>query len=659
MGQKKQPKHLVGVALKYSDGFSKRAIVFLCIISFLCATCNVLLPILEKRVLEHLDLTTDIELWQLLGISILGCVFLMLENFLNIAILMRFRRELESAMEFSLAYKEQPMLQEKGVGVYSSAILGDSEQIGRVLAAGWFSIIFNLVGAIVAIVISATWKHYFLFVAMVSYALILIIIGVCSTLTARYARKEREISYVLGAKVREMVDTNRAIMTYGSYLQFQERFAPELKERERWVNASERAAALSTSMIRMIQMVAVAVFFFFATYELRGISDPSARAATYPTLIALVSYLETIFVPVGALNTTAMNASRFYAFYSSYQDVVAEKDGFGELPENLSMRIHALNVIDNGLVYLSNFGFDVDQVYGIVGMDGEYKTKLVSFLRGESYPPDGHIELGGARIYEIEKNLRLSLLTFNSASNEIYGEGLEFNLTLGKTLLNDAEFERTREEYFASLRTFFDNVDHHTALRHKNKPLTHSVFRDFFALDMRQNRSITVQNDLLLKFEQVKERENFIQTVGASIFASKYARRSRYDKIVRDLGLESYELRDFGVSGRKLLAQDRALLILGRFLLMETENPFVLIDIMGNLPLHSQKAALKHLKEALHDRRGIIFESNLDALHTLSDSIVYFEEGYIRAIGPHSQLMRKCKPYHDLYTKNVASGKKS
>ena len=82
------------------------------------------------------------------------------------------------------------MLNEKGVGVYSASILGDSEQIARVLAASWFSIIFNLAGAIVSIVISATWKHYFLFIAMVAYALILLIIFFSATISAKYFRKD-------------------------------------------------------------------------------------------------------------------------------------------------------------------------------------------------------------------------------------------------------------------------------------------------------------------------------------------------------------------------------------------------------------------------------------------------------------------------------------
>lgn len=655
---KKKSRTLIGAALRHSDGLSKFAIASLCIVSLACAACNVLLPILQKQILEKLDSTNDSQLWVLLAVSVAGCLFLMLENFLNISIMMRFRREMESAMEFSLAYKEQPLLNEKGVGVYSASILGDSEQIARVLAASWFSIIFNLAGAIVSIVISATWKHYFLFIAMVAYALILLIIFFSATVSAKYFRKEREISYVLGAKIREMVDTNRSIMMYGSYLDFQQRFAPELAERERCVKHYERAAALSTSLIRMVQMLAVAVFFFFAVYELRQMPDDSARLAEFPVIVALVSYFETIFVPVGALNTTVINASKFRAFYSSYREVVAQ-DTFGEIPENLHLKIHSLNVIESGLIYFSNFDLDVDQIYGVVGMEREYKAKLISYLRGETYPPDGHIELGGARIYEIEKNLRLTVLTFNSTMNEVFGEGLEYNIAFGKKLLKDAEYDAKKEEYFESLRTFFANIDDQTALKRKNLPLTYGVFHDFFALDTHFHRSISLQKRLLFQFGQIKDREAFIQTIGASAFAKKYARRSRYERIVREFNLDDLELRDFGVGGRKLLEQERALLLLGRFLLPETGNPFVLVDPLDHLPLHNQKAAIKLLKEATKNRGGIIFDSDLEALRGISDEIVYFEEGYMQAKGTHAQLMRKCQPYHDLYMKNVASGKKS
>ena len=657
-GEKKKSDSIIGAALRYSDGLSKWTIVFLCIVSLLCATCNVLVPILQKQILQYLDVTDDRSLWLLLGVSIAGCVFLMLENFLNVSILMRFRRELESAMEFSLAYKEQPLLNEKGVGVYSSAIMGDSEQIGRVLAAGWFSIIFNFIGAIVSIIISATWEQYFLFISLISYLLILVIIFVSAAISAKYFRREREISYVLGAKVREMVDTYSSVMTYGGYLEFQKRFENELRERERCVKHYERAAALSTSLIRMVQMIAVSVFFFFAAYELRGIPDVSQRMEEFPVIVALVSYFETIFVPVGALNTTAINAAKFRVFYSTFNDTVTQ-DGFGEMPENLSLKIHGLNVIDGGLVYFSNFSLDVNKTYGFVGMEREYKARLISYLRGESYPPDGHIELGGARIYEIEKNLRLTLLTFNSRLNDIYGEGLEYNLTLGRPLLSDAEYDEKKEEYFASIRAFFDTLDEGTALKRKNLALTHMMFRDFFALDVRFHRAVITQKSLLSEFAKISDREAFIHSIGTSSFVKKYARKSRYERIIRTLELEDLELRSFGAGGKNLLVQERALILLARFLLSETQNPFVLVDPLGNLPLHSQKAAVKFLKEATRGRPGIIFESDLEALHALSDEILYFEEGYIQAVGPHSTLMRKCKPYHDLYTKNVASGKKS
>lgn len=644
----KRSANLIGVALEYSDGVSKGQIVLLCIVSLICAACNVLGPILQKYILSTLDQANDSYLWLFLTVTIVGAVFLMLENFINISIMVRFRRELESVMESSLAFKEQPLIEEKGVGVFAAAVTGDSEQLSRVLAAGWFSLAFNLIGAVISIIISATWELYFFTITLSAYVIILFIIWGFNRLSVHYFRKEKYVSYAIGSKVREMADTHHTIMSYGDYLGYQDTFKKELDERGRYARASERALSTGSALIKLVQGLAIAIFFFFVVKELRAIPSADERYELFPTIIALVGFFTTIFAPITALNTTYNNASKFRAFYEPYKGVVAH-EGVGEFPHDLAMKVHHVSLIEDGVMVLQNIDFDLDKIYGVIGLEGEGKSKFMSYLHGESYPPEGHIELGSARIYEIEKNLRLSLLTFNPSSSEVFGLGLQYNVTLGKELLDDEEYDRKREEYFEDLRKLFVLVDKKAMFRRgANRALTARVLRDFFAIDERLYKTKSMQIPILSEFAEITDREGFIHSVGSSIFAKKYARKSRYYDILERLNIINLEDRAFGVSGKKLPDSDRALVLLARFLLPETDNPFVLIDPLEHLPIDSYKAAVKAVKETTKGRKGLIFCQDVEALAVWTDEILLFDEGSILDHGPHAKLLRRSKEYQKL-----------
>ena len=645
---KKKSHSIFGVALEYADGISKGSIFLLSLVSLLCAACNVLVPVIQKDILQSLDRTSDSYLWLLGVVAVVGCVFLMLENFINISIMMRFRRELESAMESSLAFKEQPILTEKGVGVFSASVTGDSEQLARVLAAGWFSIIFNIIGAIVSIIISATWELYFMIIVVIAYVLILIVIFSFSRLSASYFRKEKTVSYSIAAKIREMCDTHRSIMTYGEYLEFQDTFKVELDQRARYANASERAAAAGASLVKLIRMIAVVVYFFFAVYALREMTDAKERLEAFPTVVALVSSFETIFAPVAALNNTYNLAAKFRAFYDPYLEVVSH-EGIGEFPSSLDLEVHDVSLIENGEVILGNVDFKLDKVYGLVGLEGKGKASFLSYLRGETYPVDGHIALGGARIYEIEKNLRLGLLIFNATANETFGSGLEFNITLGKKIVPDEEYESLKENYIRDLENFFHIVDKGELFKKfKHKSLTCKILGDFFGIDDRLYHDKSLQNEVLSRFSSIENREEFVHTIGASMFARRYAKLSRYQYLVHTLGLVGLEGRTFGASGKNLTESERGLLLLARFLLPETDNPFILVDPFEHLPVESHKVAIKVVKEATAGRKGLIISQDPDALKTWTDEIIVFQHGHIVDCASHAKLLNRCKPYQTL-----------
>ncbi|MCR5348491.1 MAG: ABC transporter ATP-binding protein/permease [Bacilli bacterium] len=639
----KNIRSFLSAAIAYSDGLSKGSIVLLCVVSLLCAACNVLVPLLQKKLLEGLDHADNSSIWIMAAIAAAGCLFLMLENFINISIMLRFRRELEDAMFDSLAFKEQPLIREKGAGVFAGAAIGDSEQISRVLAAGWFSIGFNLVGTIISLVITATWELYFLFIVLGAYVLILLAIFFSNQVAVNYFRKEKEMTYTVSSYVREMADTHRSIFTFGSYRAYQELLGDKRDARSRFAGHSERAVALGSAVIRLIQMMAVVMLFFFAANDLRVLSEVE-RAAKYPMIIALVSYLEAIFAPVGTLNTTYSLAKKFKAFYEPFSEYVV-RESLGEVPLDLSLNLHDMSLIQDGSLVLASVNLPVEKVYGVYGLEGEAKHYFLSFLRGEAYPSDGHIAIGGARIYEIEKYLRLGLITFSSAPGDLFERGLEFNVTLGKQLLSDEDYESAWLSYQNALQDFFAHLQEGSAFYRKNMANTRMVLGDFFAFDARHLSSKKLQKEIVSVFEEISDAKRFVEEIGHSVFTRKYAKASRYAALLSELRLESLQEREFGINGKKLTLGDRALVLLARFLLPETKSPFVLLDPLDHLPVEFHNVAVRLLHQSLRGRGGFIFSQDVDMVTELSDEILFFSHGHMVGKGTHEQLKKKHKEY--------------
>ena len=640
MAWKRKSSGILKAVHAFSSGKTRFSIALLCIVSFVCALSNVLLPILQKVLLEDLDHTGDHYLWALLGIGSAGCVFLGLESLINISIMMSFRQELERALMNSLLYKDQEMIREKGVGAFSAAIIGDSEQIARVLAASWFSIFFNLAGALASIIISATWKIYFFVIVLSAYALILIIVFVFNQISVAYFRKEKEVGYLIARNMREYVDTSRSVFAYGSPADYQDRLRECFDLRRKYLRGYEMASAVSSALIKLVKVIALVAFFFFAVNELRSANGPWERDALYPTIVALVSYFETIFVPISALSTTYNNALKFRAFYEPYEEAVRFK-GLGQVPEDHELKISDISLILDSSLVLSDVSIDVDKVYGVVGLDGLARARLLSYVFGDADPKEGSVTLGGVPMSEVEKYLRLSLVTWNSKAHDVYEHGLEYNLTLGKKILKDRAYEQGLKEYMGEMLHFFQLLGEGKVTTSKYRPLLRKMVREIFGLSGRHYLKKSFLEEEIRVLKEVKDPKEFIHVCAPSLYAKKYVRKSRYDKIVGDLRLLELDRRDFGVSGRKLTEADRALILLARFLLPDTDNPFVLIDPLEHLPIDLYDDAIALLRLATKDRRGLIICSDLSAMRLLAEEIIVFQEGHIAEKGKHGALLKR------------------
>ena len=638
-------------AYRYGDGISKLEMVLLCFVSALCATCNVLLPYFQKVILESIgqDSGDNTLLWVYLLIGIGGAVALAFENFINVAIMMRLRRGLERAMLYSLTYKEQPIIQEKGIGVFASTAVGDAEQLSRVLAAGWFSILFNLIGAIVSIIISATWNQYFLVIVLVAYLLVLIVIYIFNGISVHYFRKEKVLSYTIIHHVRESVESHRSIMAYGSYDAYQQNMKPDFLLRRKYFSKAENMANLSTALIRLIQAVALAIFFFFAVAELRNQQTTGQQGLTYPVLVALVSYFATIFAPIASINTTYNNAIKFRAFYDPFRDII-RFPGLGILPQNLDVRVIGVEAIQNTVLILDGIDIDFDKIYGVLGLHGESKAALLSYLRGESIPETGKVRLAGIPLHEIEKNLRLSLFSVNPTAAEVFEQGLEYNVTMGKPLLSDRDYKAKKTEYFDFLRHFFERIDNGCAFtRKKDRVIIEEIVRDFYSFDSGLRKSKFIRDSVIAAFSAVEDREEFIATVGNSVFSKKYAKRTRYERILAELSLYSLENREFGMAGKKLLESERALVLLARFLLPENDNPFLLLSPLEHVPVEVYVSAIELIKALTKGRKGLVIMPDLDGMRAICDEFLVMEGGNIVERGKHVNLIRRKTIYAKIY----------
>ena len=257
MKPKEKRRGIPYVALRYSNTKDKFLYIILALISLLSSSCNVLLPVLEKVILEKVNPEeSNLYLFTYLGVALISTALIILVNFLNIKILYRLRHELEKEMIHSLALQDPSIIKEKGAGSFSSAIIGDSDTVATMVAGNWFALTFNLIGAIISIFITSLWYMPFTIIACTSYAIIIVLIILLNHIQVKAFKKGKEETYYLSPRMLEIVEENEEIQSYQEMMTFESFQEEHFKKRDRYQERASQAEMVCKYSISGVQILA-------------------------------------------------------------------------------------------------------------------------------------------------------------------------------------------------------------------------------------------------------------------------------------------------------------------------------------------------------------------------------------------------------------------
>lgn len=581
--KKRKSGSLVSVAFRYQNRPIIIKEVFLFIFSLLASLCNVLAPLLEKHILDNLsDGKTTTHAGLFIGITVASYLFLAVVNVLNLQIFYRFRLIRENERILSLSEKDPEIIHKEGAGAYSAAVFGDSDQISKVIAANWFLIGFNVLSAIASRTISAVFSLYFLVIALVGYVLIIVIILLSTRFSIQYYRKGKEDGYSLSPKVRELVDDRNAILSYTTRNAYQKRIQKYFIKRDGHQRKSEEIDTIEDVAIKGVEALCIAVFLFFGIRQRNPSSSLYNPKFDYPTLVALISYFTTIFLPVPSLSTTFKNRRRFHAFYERIKEVVSGEP-VGKIPTDRTLTFDKVTIDEHPedretSPLRLNFSASRKGKVGIYRKDSVLQQKFRQVREEDILPSGGRICLGGDELKEVRKSLERGLIRFPSSLNDIFFDGFEFNITLGKPLLNDEEYEKKEKEYEKGRTLFLNGLQDGSVFSRKNRKILSLYLKDILGRNSDSFKSKEEKEALACAFSVVKDIPSYVSHRGPCFFSREYASLTRYNSLLKKLEMDSLRNKNFGPKGKNLTIDEKKKILLARFFLPENDALLILND---------------------------------------------------------------------------------
>lgn len=622
--KKRKPDSLVRVAIHYQDKPIVVKEIFLFVCSLLASLCNVISPLFEKYILENLtkDSTGNYAVLFIV-ITAASYLFLGITNVLNLQVFYRFRLIMENERILSLSEKDPDIIRKEGAGAYSAAVFGDSDQISKVIAANWFLIVFNVMSAIASRIISAVYSLYFLVIALIGYVLIVLAILVFTKFSIRYYRKGKEDGYSLSPKVRELVDDRNAILSYTTRNAYQRRIRKYFLKRDGNQRKSEEIDAIEDVFIKGVEALCAAVFLFFGIRQRNPSSSLYNPSFAYPTLVALISYFTTIFLPIPSLSSTFKNRRRFHAFYERIQEVVS-CEPVGKIPANRELSFDKVTIDEHPedretSPLRLNFSLQRKGRIGLYRKDPVLQQKFRQIREEDIFPSGGKITLGGYELGDIRKSLVRGLIRFPSTLNDIFFDGFEFNITLGKPLLTDDEYQLKEKEYEKGRKEFLLRLKDRTIFQRKNRKILSRYLKDILGMDMDALKSEEEKKILIDAFSEIQNIDSYVSKRAPCFFSREYAHLSRYENLLLVLNMQDLMIKDFGPKGKNLTIDEKKKILLARFFL--PDNPA--LRILNDNRIPSDKSRFRKVFSSFAPNPSIlILSSDHSLLRERSDEIV-------------------------------------
>lgn len=541
----------------------------------------------------------------------------------------------------------------KGTGYYYDVITNDISQSLQVLSLSYFCFIYSIIRSVFVFMLMYKWSEQISIIYIIATVFSVASTIIFAKIDKKIVFQMRSLSSSLSGKIVDFLSNNLVIKYFNIFPLVKKETGSLFGKMNRVQQRDGNVNSLSDCVSDIINYISTILILIFT---IQGLLNGQI---SYGILIALLAYFSMLQEPINHFNSIINSLFTSEISISRVLEIQAnsflEKDFVKEiLPVNLINKIS--NVEFNNLVVkindatiLKNVTFSVNNnKTGLVGISGEGKTSLISILVKEFEPNSGNILINNQSIGAIPYLYYLQKINLFSQNLEIFNEDLHYNLTLGKTVVDDLDsiYNSTSERYKKLINIFF-----------KEKKLKHGIEK-IFSHDTQlyncfnvlgYNKKFSNQNKELF-FSELFANSHVIEILTDLTISMNFISKNKYDKILDRLDLNELAGRKFGESGISISGGEKQKICIARFLLKDNYDFFILDEPLTNVDSILKAKLLNILVEELKDKTGIIISHDFSVLSKLSDNYVVLENGIVSEEGKHEELINANGLYAKLYT---------
>lgn len=631
---------------------SSKLLLFMSFVESIIYNLSVLfIPILQKQLLDRItDNNESSSFIAYIAVCSLCILCMVFGTIVNSYIQRAIQRKLQEEMLIGAVYDDS-LITARGPGAYLTSIFGDTERIVQILGINIFDMIFQIVSAIVALVITWKWNHIFVYTVIPSYIILIGVQFICQKSFITAFTKGREKVYETNPKVLEFIENRNTVVEYTQLQEFLKPIYRLFNERDHYFIKSQVVSSVGDSATLSVKLIATCALFILATPLIQN------NSLTMSEFVAMLSYLAMVYLPINTVNEYINQVESFKVVYDKIKRNLKEEIKTG-LPDKKELGVENCDFSYENKPVLQNINLNVKTKIGLVGISGEGKSTLIKILLGKIKPASGKCRFGGIDTSGINSGLLMYGLNYYPQSIELFNEDLRYNITLGKTGIDSDEYTRMVVVTQSALKELFDKISGEDIKNIRLRDNEIKLFKKIFM--MSDNYKLT--DGIILKVKEqlanINDLNYTIKLVAEMVCAKEYYIIEKYESLIKDLNLEKLDGRSFGQRGENISGGEKNKIAMARFLLPENNYGFFIIDEpFTNLDAISENECYQVMKRYLNNCNGILISHKLNLIKDFCDDIIVLDEGRIVEEGNHEKLNADEGLYRKLYAEFIRNDK--
>jgi len=618
------------------------------------------LPLLQKQLIDFTITSKNIFNYYLYYLIFFYFIYFLLFLFSGIAIInlqVKLHKYFFKIFFQKITYLKKSTLLKNGVGYYYDILTKDVEILLQLTKTMIFDFVFSTFQTIGILILVFIWNKTIFSLFLFSYLLSILVALLFAKMRKKAFFKMRNISSNLADQTLDIFANNFAIKTFGTFDRFKKKIFGKYSELFKFVKHTLLIPELGSRIQDIIKTISFIVMLVFV------LNLVILKKMSYGQLIALLAYFPLIFTPI-------INWQNILYLIDSVEISINRLESMNEknllgFKMKVIDKIYKLSFLGVGLFYdqkeiLKSLSFDIShhKKVGLVGLSGEGKTSILKLLYKEATFNSGNIIINDQlKFDDISAYIYYSKVNVYSQNIEIFNNDLIFNLTLDKNVILIKDKERAIqhiEKIVAKGLTQISIIMNSTYRKNKQINKLYQIIKendpllDFFCFGNTLTKLQIAKNILnSTKFKILKAKNS--HTIAIAYFSNNYVIEEKLKQIISELKIEKLKNRKFGTNGDNISGGEKQKIILGRFLLKEEYDFFILDEPFSSLDSITENALIKIMKKHIFKEKGIIISHKFNVLLNLVDDFMVIHNGEIVEKGSHRKLIEAKGTYKKIF----------